>query len=374
MNIIICGAGQVGIHAADELAAAGHNITVIEEDQARIRKIEDTLDVRTLCASCATATALRDGGCENADLVIATTQIDEINLLTASIAKGLGAAQSIARVHHSTFFEQKGLDYCKHLGIDRLICPEYSTALAIARTLRNPGALAIENFAKGQIEMQEIPVSKNASAVGIALCELGLPQGTRLAAISRNGSVFIPEASTVVEHGDQIILVGNASIFGQARKLFCSDLGRRQKIALMGGPSMSVWLCRALRQRDFSIRLFEIDRQRAEVLAEKLDWVTVIQADPSDRSVFEEENLMQVDAFVALLDHDEHNILGSAWAKSMGAKQAIAVVQRPRLPSSSTQCRHPTRFQSTHGSSKGNQALPGHRSIAPDRLAGRGNY
>ena len=278
MNVIICGAGHVGIHAAEELASAGHNITVIDQNHERIRRIEDTMDVRTLCANSATAVALRDAGAATADLVIATTQNDEINLLTTSIANAIGAGRTIARVHHSTYFEQRGLDYCNHLGIDRLICPEYSTALAIARTLRNPGAMAIENFARGRIEMHEFPVSKNASAIGVALADLGLPQGTRLAALTRDKMTFIPEATTVVEPDDVAVLVGNAGAFEQAKKLFHSNQARRQKVAIMGGPSMAVWLCRALRERDFSIRLFEINRQRAEALAEKLDWVTVIQS------------------------------------------------------------------------------------------------
>ena len=329
MNIIICGAGQVGSRAAEALASAGHNITVIDQNPERLRKIADTLDVRTLCGNCAAADVLRQAHGATADLLVAATSSDEINLLTGSIAKGVGATKTVVRVHHSTFFEQRGLDYKAHLFVDRLICPEYSTALAIARMLRNPGALAIEDFARGRIEMHEFPVSDSASAIGISLAELGLPRGTRLAAVTRAREMFIPDRASVIEPGDKIVLVGNASVFQQARKLFHDDRARRQSVALMGGPSMAVWLCRALRERDFSIRLFEIGRERAEVLAEKLDWVTVIQADPSDRSVFEEEKLGQVDAFVGLLDDDEHNILGGAWAKSMGAKQAFAVVQRP---------------------------------------------
>ena len=328
MNVVICGAGQVGSHAAEVLAAAGHNITVIDESAEPIRKIEDTLDVRTLRGNCATAAVLREAQCATADLVVAATSSDEINLLTGTIAKGVGAAKTVVRVHHSTFFEQRGLDYKSHLSIDRLICPEYSTALAIARQLRNPGALAIEDFARGRIEMHEFPVSEDASAIGVSLADLGLPSGTRLAAITRRREMFIPDGASVVEAGDKVVLVGNASVFHQARKLFHDDRARRRRVALMGGPSMAVWLCRALRERDFSIRLFEIRRQRAEVLAEKLSWVTIIQADPSDRSVFDEEKLAQVDAFVGLLDDDEHNILCGAWAKSMGAGQAFAVVQR----------------------------------------------
>jgi trk system potassium uptake protein TrkA len=329
MNIIICGAGQVGSYAAEVLSTADNNITVIDTNAERLRAIEDTMDVATFTGNGAQATVLLEANCANADFVLAATNNDEVNLLCAAIAKGVGARKTIARVHHSEYFEQKRFHYQDLLSIDRLICPEYLTALAIARTLRNPGALAIEDFARGAIEMQEFSVSRKATAIDRKLLDLKLPDGARLAAISRKGGSFIPEAATVIEEGDNIILVGNAAIFQEARKLFHDEKTGRRKIVIMGGPSMAVWLCRALRDRNFSIRLFETNRRRAEELAEKLDWVTVINADPTDRSVFDEEHLAQADVFVALIDDDEHNILGCAWAKSMGVREAVAVVQRP---------------------------------------------
>ena len=235
MNIIICGAGEVGLHAAEVLEARAHNVTVIDKSPSRIRKIEDTLDVRTLRGNCAAAEILTEAGCKSADLVVAATSSDEINLLTAAVAKAVGAKKTVVRVHHSTYFTQRGLDYQKHLGIDQLICPEYSTAQAIAQTIRNPGAHAIENFARGQVEMHEIPVSEKAAAAGLALSNLGLPRGSRLAAIGREDRMFIPDGASVIQPGDRVVLVGNASVFQQARKLFHDDKVRRRKVAIMGG-------------------------------------------------------------------------------------------------------------------------------------------
>lgn len=329
MNIIVCGAGQVGSHTAEVLGAAGHNITVVDINPARLRAIEESMDVATCAGNSAAADILRRAGCERADLVVAATNMDEVNLLSASIAKGIGAGKSIARVHHSAYFAHRGLNYQDHLNIDWLICPEFSTSSAIARTLRNPGALAMEDFAQGTIEVQEFPVGRKASAVGKSLANLTLPARARLAAITRGGQPFLPESTTTIEQGDIVILVGNTDIFETARKVFHSEKTRRTRIVIMGGPPMAVWLCRALHTKDFSIRLFEVDADRAAELAEKLEWVTVLQADPTDRSVFDEEHVDQADAFVALLDDDEHNILGCAWAKSLGVKDAIAVVQRP---------------------------------------------
>ncbi|MCZ6836128.1 MAG: Trk system potassium transporter TrkA [Planctomycetota bacterium] len=325
MDIIICGAGEVGSHAAEILGGLGHRIRIIDRESSKLRAIEETMDVATLLGNCADAEMLRQAGCEEADLVLAATNNDEVNLLTATLAKGLGTRKTIARVHHSAFFEERGLNYRKHLNIDRLICPEYLTAQAIARTLRNPGAVAIEGFARGRIEMQEFTTGTKGSALGKRLMDVKLPAGTRLAMIKRQDEVMIPEAKTVVAPGDTIILVGNAGVFQDARKLFHGDKQARRKIVLMGGPAMTVWLCRSLRDRNFSIRVFEKDKVRAEELAEKLDWVTVISADPTERAVFEEEHLSQADVFISLLDHDEENIIAGVLAKTRGVSEVITI-------------------------------------------------
>ena len=330
MKIIICGSGQVGSHAAQVLTAAGHAITVIDMRPGRIHAIEDTMDVGTLLGNCANADVLREAGAATADLLIAATSSDEINLLAASVAKGIGTSKVIARVHHSAYFDHRGLDYCQHLGIDQMICPDYATAQAIGSVLRNPGALAIESFARNQIEMQEFHVAERAPAVGQTLAEVDLPPGTRLAIVTRSHDAFIPDATTMIEANDAVVLVGNADVFERGKKQFEQTEAGRRRIVLMGGAATAVWLCRTLRGAHASIRLFEEDRERAEELAAKLEWVTVLQGDPTDRSLFEEEHLEQADAFVGLLDDDdEQNILRCAWAKSMGVSTAVAVVQNP---------------------------------------------
>lgn len=330
MNVIICGAGEVGTYGAEVLAQAGHNITVIDSRPDRLRYIEETMDVRTLAGNCADADVLEEAGVDDKAALVAATNSDEINLLTSAVGRGLGAGKVVARVHHSAFFEQRGFDYRTHLGIDRLICPEFSTAQAIASTLRNPAALVIESFASGQIETHEFPVSDGADAVGRPLAEVSLPRGVRLAAIRRDGTAFLPSATTVIQPGDLVILVGNTEVIDDARKLFRKTEQGRRRVVIMGGTAMSVWLCRALQERTFSIRLFETDRARAEELAGKLPWVNVLHADVTDVAVFEDERVAEADAFIGLTDDEEHNILACAWAKTANVEQTIAVVQRRR--------------------------------------------
>jgi trk system potassium uptake protein TrkA len=327
MNIVICGGGQVGTHAAEVLGEAHHEITVIDRDAARLDAIADSMDVGTYTGNAAQAEVLREAGAAEADLVLAATDVDEVNLLTATIAKGLGARRVVARVHHGTYFEKRGFDYERQLGIDSLICPEYSTALAIAASLRNPGAMAVETFARGSIQMQQFSVSEKSPAIGKKLKDLDIPAHTRVAAISRQQEAFIPEAATELQKGDIVVLVGNTASFQDARKLLQDSKVGRRKVILMGGTPMAVWLCRALHDRNFAIRLFETGRERAEELADKLSWVTVMQANPTDRDVAQEEHLGQADVFVALREQDEDNIIASVLAKSMGVTMVIAVVQ-----------------------------------------------
>lgn len=329
-NIIICGAGEVGSHTAEELAGEGHSIRVIDVMPDRLRMLEDSLDIATLVGNCSDSRILKEAGCESADLVLAATDDDEVNLVTASIAKGIGARKSVARVHQRAFLDESSLRYQEHFQIDRLICPEYLTAIAIARTLRNPSAVSVENFARGRIEMQEFPASASGSAVGKRLMDVKLPARTRLAAIRRRDQALIPEAKTVVVEGDSIILVGDVGPFDDARKLFQDDKQPRKSIIIMGGTDMAVWLCQAMRDRNFAIRVFEEDRQRAEQLAQLLNWVTVIHADPTDRTVFAEERIGQADAFIAMLDHEEENIIAGVLAKSRGVEQVITVLQQSK--------------------------------------------
>lgn len=326
MRIIICGAGEVGSHAAEVLASTDNKITVIDTNTTHLSTISESLDVATLEGSCADANVLRNAGCDQADLLIAVTDKDEVNILTAAIAKGVGAAKTIARVHHGAYLSQKDFNYEHHLNIDRLICPEYLTAIKIASKLRNPAAIAIETFGRGQIQMQQFPVSKDAAAIGKPLSELKLPAGTRLAAIIRDREAFIPIATSMVQKDDNVVLVGNESTFPEARKLFHDDKKGRRNIVLMGGSPMAVWLCRSLRNRNFSIRLFETDRDRAKELADKLDWITVFNEDPTDPSVFKEQRIVDADVFISLRSEDKDNLIASVLAKIKGVRKVFAVL------------------------------------------------
>ena len=327
MNIIICGATKTGAHAAEIFASNSDNITVVDTNLAALETLSENLDIAILNGKPAAASVLKQAGACDADAVIAATEVDEVNLLCASTASYLGADRTYATVTHSTYLDRETLDYSQIFSIDSLICPALSTAQAIASRLRNPAAITVEQLAGHTIEVQLFEVSRGAVGLGRRLADVELPAGARLAAIIRGEDTYLPSGMSTVDEGDQVLLVANSDVFHEARRLFRSKDAGRRNVVIMGGSPIAVWLCRALKNRGFTIRLFETNRVRAEELAEKLAWVTVLQSDPTDPTVFTDEHIELADAFVALTK-DEHNILSCAWASSLGVAQTYPVVRR----------------------------------------------
>ena len=328
MNVVIAGAGQVGRHVAEVLSEGGHNIVVMDVDSRALRQVGEDLDAMTLSGSAADSAALIEAGVESAGLFVAATNLDEINLLSASVAKALGAAAVVARVHKSIYHDQEALDFGEHLGIDRLICPERLTAYAILTVLRNPGALAIESFARGKIEMQQIEVNPPAEALGIPLAELRI--ASRVGTVQRGDDLIIPWAETVLEPGDVITLLADRQTLRKEKGLFQADESSRRHIVVMGATDIGLRLARMLARRAFSVRLIDHDEDRCQVASEELPEVTVINGQAADAQLLAEERIAEADAFVATGPDDEQNILTAVQVKHLGPAQTIVVVQRPR--------------------------------------------
>ncbi len=326
MDIILCGGGDIGSAVAEMLTAGGESVTLIDPDEKKTRHLNDRLDISTIEGSASSASILRSAGVAQADAVIATTDVDEVNLVICDVAASLGAARTMARVNHSMFLQDEQFDYAAVFSVDRLFSPDRAMASAMASRLRNPAALAIEHFAGNEIELQQITVDPQAQAIGQPLRTLAMPQGARLAAITRDGEASLPSADATVEGGDVVTLVAERKVFSAMRQLFSKGVYGQQSIAISGGPPAAVWLCRFLKGRAFDIRLFEVDRERAEELGEKLDWITVINADPAQPEVFDEEQLHRVDAFISMRS-DEQNMLACAYAKRSGVENVMPVMR-----------------------------------------------
>lgn len=326
MDIILCGGGDIGSAAAELLTAGGESVTLIDPDEKKTKHLGERLDISTIEGSASSASILRSAGVEKASAVIATTDVDEVNLVICDVAASLGAARTMARVDHSMFLQDEQLDYAAVFSVDRLFSPDRAMASAMASRLRNPAAIAIEHFAGNEIELQQFTVDPQAQAVGQPLRTLAMPRGARLAAITHDGKASLPSADAALAGGDVVTLVAERKVFPAMRQLFTKGTYGRRSIAISGGPPAAVWLCRFLKDRAFDIRLFEVDRERAEELGEKLDWITVINSDPAQPEVFDEEQLHRVDAFVSMRS-DEQNMLACAYAKRSGVENVMPVIR-----------------------------------------------
>jgi trk system potassium uptake protein TrkA len=330
MDIILCGGGDIGGAAAEMLTARGDSVTVIDLDADRLGYLEEYLDIAVLEGSASSASVLTRAGAATADAVIATTAIDEVNLVICDVAACLGAKRTLARVDHSMFLQDECLDYASIFSVDQLFSPDRAMARGMASRLRNPAALAIENFAGSEIELQQIEVDPGAAAIGKPLRSLGLPRGARLAAVTRRGQAFLPNADTEVEPADIVSLVAEQKAIPTARRFFSKRGFGRRSVAISGGPPAAVWLCRFLGGRDFDIRLFEPDLAQAEFLGELLDGVTVLHSDASQPEVFDEAHLDRVDAFVSMRS-DEQNMLACAYARRSGVETVMPVVRHSQF-------------------------------------------
>lgn len=325
-NIVISGAGEVGRYSAEVLANRGHSITVVDSNLAALSKIDNIIEAKLVHGSSCHAEVLEEAGVNGCDVLIAATSLDEINFMTASIGQKLGAKKVIARAHERNFVHSKLVDYNELFNIDHLICPEELTSEAICNQMRNPGVRAVKKFAKNEIELHQFFVQERTPAIHKPLDELSFPPGVRLVTLKRDNESIIPGAKTVISPGDQITLVVPAQAIDDVNRLFQNQKIEHHDIAIVGASPVSEWILNDIDRRSFSVRLFEPNLEIAEKIANQYPWITVLNADPIETHVFESERLDEASAFIASGCNEEHNIMGSLQAKSLGAKTTFAVI------------------------------------------------
>lgn len=330
MNIVIFGAGTVGTSIAELLCAHNHDVCLVDSSQAALQEIEERLDVRTLCGSACDSITLFQAGVLSADLCLAVTSTDEINLVGASLAKAMGARRSVARVFDPAYMDASTFDYRRHFGIDRLLSLEHLTALELARAIRMPSLFAVENFARGGVEVQEIAVDTGSRAVGVPLKDLRIPQGVRIGLISSESRCIIAGGLDVIEAGDHVTLIGTQETIEQVRHdVFEYRHPPKLNVIIGGGGEIGYNLALILQKGRFNIVLMESDPARCEQLAGKLPNTTILRADVTRQSEMQEARVGKADIFVAATGHDEDNIVCGVEARELGCPRILSVVRRP---------------------------------------------
>lgn len=328
MNVFIAGGGRVGYHLARLLSAEGHDVTVLETDANQLEHIDYALDVRTMAGNATDVLTLKSANAGNADLFLGATGDDEVNLIAATIAKGLGARQSVARVHN-TIYTQSDILYETIMGVDYILSPEALTAHEIVTYIETPGMVAAESFGRGLVQMRQLRVAKSPLGPGQTLKDLQLPQGVLIGVISRNGAIEIPHGgSTLAEH-DLVTLIGHREGMNEIQRLFQGVEVAHNKIVIMGGTQIGLQMAQVLEKHGRSVKLFDWDSARCAYLASQLTKTKVVCRDATSRLALEQEHVNSADIFVAVTRDDERNIMASVLAKEVGARETLVVVHQP---------------------------------------------
>lgn len=329
MQIIIVGCGNVGSTLAEQLNREGHNITVIDIKSDVVTNVSNNFDVMGIVGNGAGYSIQKEAGIEEADLLIAVTGSDELNLLCCLIAKKAGDCHTIARVRNPVYSRE--INFIKEeLGLSMVINPEDAAAMEIARVLKFPSAIKIDTFAKGRIELVKYRIEEDSELCNQTLRDISAKMkcDVLVCTVERGDEVFIPSGNFILRARDEISVVGSA----KNSVLFFKKLGvpttRAKDAFIVGGGETTYYLAKQLLSIGIDVKIVEKDRTRCEELSELLPQAMLILGDGTDRNLLLEEGLPQAESFVALTNFDEENIMLSLFAKSISKAKLITKVHR----------------------------------------------
>ncbi len=331
MKIIILGAGQVGSSVAESLCSEANDITIVDTDPARLKLLQDRLDLRTVVGNAAHPSVLTQAGAPDADLIFAVTRSDETNLVACKLAARLfNTPMRIARIRAADYFQHSEIFADDSFAVDFAICPEQILTDHIVKLIEFPEALQVLEFANGKVSLVAVRAFHGGPMVGHELQDIRrhMPNvDTRVAAIFRQDAPIIPEGKTLIEDGDEVFfLAATENIRGVMRELRRMDKPIR-RIMIGGGGNIGFRLARAL-ENEYDVKVIEFNRASAERLAGDLNRALVLAGDVTDEELLETENVSQMDLYCAVTNDDENNIMSALLAKRMGARKVIALINR----------------------------------------------
>ncbi len=327
MKIVIIGDGKVGYRLAKQLSEENYDVVLIDNNAGKLKEAINRLDIFCITGDGVSAEIQKEAGVPDADLVIACTTTDELNMLICLIAKRLGAENTIARIRNPIYYEQ--LDMLKEdLRLSMAINPELAVANEIARVLIFPSASKVETFVKGKVELVEVLLREGNPIVGMSLAEVykKLQIKILVCAVQRGKEVYIPDGSFELQKGDKLHIASSH----QQLEQFFNAVGTKKraikKVIIAGGGRVGFYLAKQLCAMGMQVKIIEESRKKSEYLCEQLPKATIIHGDATDHDLLIEEGVGQADAFVALTGLDEENIIVSLFAKAQGVEKIVAKV------------------------------------------------
>jgi len=329
MKIIVLGAGKVGKTLIKHMSNEDHDIIVVDQNATKVEEVVNQFDVIGVVGNGGSYDILMEAGAQDANLIICVTTSDELNILAGLMAKKMGTKHTIARVRNPDYSSQR--DFMRNqLGFSMIVNPELEAASEIRRVLSFPSAVKVDTFSRGKVELAEFFVEDHSRLNGVELSQLHKITKTNIlvCAVSHNEDVIIPDGNYVIKPGDHLYITGTHRDLSR----FCLDIGvittRIKNVIIVGGGKIAYYLSKQLSTQGIKVKIIEKDKNRCQVLAEKLPYVTIIHGDGSDDELLNEEGIENTDAVLALTGLDEENIVISLSAKSLYHKKTIAKVTR----------------------------------------------
>lgn len=330
MNIIVVGAGEIGRYMAQCLSEDSHSITVIESSEIVARELDGQIDGRVIQGDGTSINILLDAGVSDTELFMALTSDNNVNLVASSMAKKLGAAKVICRVHPGLQRDEWLFDLKANFGIDYVFSSERLAAAELSKFIRNPDSLVVEELARGHIELQQVRVSASSDARGRTLKDLKFPSRVRVGAIVREGKSIIPSAEEVLKAGDIVTLFGEPKRLHDEIVRLNHGTGKEApaNVAIFGGGEYGYSLAETLEGWNSRVRIFETDLKRCDEISERLTATKVLNIDATSVAELKEENINEVDFFVASTEVDEDNVMTCLQAQNIGAKHCLTLIHR----------------------------------------------
>lgn len=336
MKVIVCGAGQVGSNIARYLAGENSDVTVIDRSPELIRKISDALDVKGLVGFASHPDVLEQAGAGDADMVVAVTYSDEVNMVACQICHSIFEVPTkIARVRHQSYLDPAWSDLFSrdHLPIDHIISPEIEVARAISRRLQIPGAFDVIPLADGKVSLIGVHCTEETPILNAPLRQLtGMFPDLHIVivGIQRDGQGIVPTGDDRLYAGDDVYFVAETAHLTRAMAAFGHEEREARRVIIVGGGNIGLNLAQRVERTNphVALKLIETDKARAELVAQRLDRTVVIHGNALDTEILEEANVAATEAIVAVSNDDEVNILGSLLAKRYGCRRAVTLVNK----------------------------------------------
>jgi trk system potassium uptake protein TrkA len=333
MRIVIVGCGKVGTSIASQLNAEGHDIVVVDIDRNAVQNLSNSLDIMGIEGNGASYEVLAEAGAEKADLVIAAAALDEVNLYTCLMAKAAGTTHTIARVRNPQYAAD--IHRVKDtLGLSMSINPELTAAKEMSRLLRFSGALEIDTFSRGSVELIKVALPENSAIANKRISQIDVLKGrVRICLVERGDEVFIPNGDFVLQGGDRISVASKVDVAAKFFKRISVSIGKSRDVILLGGGKISFYLAKNLLDSGANVKIIEKNPDRCWELTNILPEAVVIQGDCMDQDLLLSEGIEHADGVAALMDYDEENILISLYIQSVSKAKIITKVNNTSFDS-----------------------------------------